>query len=450
MDKRDLKAYIRYDKDGRVISGGPRMNRFKPKSGGWEEIDIYASASCKPCKPGPPFISVWRTTAPDESITLPYSSSGTYSGIIDWGDGTTSDNSYANRTHTYATAGDYTITITGSIIKWSFGIYNNLSASNIISITQWGNIKLGNDGEYFSVCNTLNLSGVTDVLDLNGTTNLNRMFNGCTLLTTVNRLNEWNVSSVTNMSYIFNFSSSFNEDISAWDVSSVTDMSFMFTNTAFNQDISNWNVSNVTNMRGMFQVTALFNQNIGNWDVSGVTNMTQIFGSAIAFNQNIGSWNVSSVIDMDYMFISATAFNNGGSSTINNWDVSNVTNMAFMFANATSFNQNIGNWDVSSVTDMSFMLGGATSFNQNIGNWNVGNVTSMSDMFRDADAFNQNISSWNVSNVIDMPYMFYSAQLFNQDLSSWCVSSIPSTPTNFSIGASAWVLPKPVWGTCPV
>ncbi len=41
MDKRVNKAYVRYDKNGRIIPGGPRMNRFKPKSGGWKEIDAY-------------------------------------------------------------------------------------------------------------------------------------------------------------------------------------------------------------------------------------------------------------------------------------------------------------------------------------------------------------------------------------------------------------------------
>jgi hypothetical protein len=41
MDKRVNKAYVRYDKNGRIIPGGPRMNRFKPKSGGWKEINAY-------------------------------------------------------------------------------------------------------------------------------------------------------------------------------------------------------------------------------------------------------------------------------------------------------------------------------------------------------------------------------------------------------------------------
>jgi hypothetical protein len=48
-----------------------------------------------------------------------------------------------------------------------------------------------------------------------------------------------------------------------------------------------------------------------------------------------------------------------------------------------------------------------------------------------------------------MDQMFRVATSFNQDLSSWCVSLIPLSPSNFATGATAWVLPKPVWGTCP-
>jgi hypothetical protein len=59
------------------------------------------------------------------------------------------------------------------------------------------------------------------------------------------------------------------------------------------------------------------------------------------------------------------------------------------------------------------------------------------------------IGDWNVSNVTDMSGMFRNAESFNQDLSGWCVSEIPSQPSGFDYTADNWILPRPIWGTCP-
>ena len=109
----------------------------------------------------------------------------------------------------------------------------------------------------------------------------------------------WDVSNVTNMSYMF-YESSFNQDISSWDVSNVTDMQEMFCRTPFNQDIGSWDVSNVTNMSWMF-ANSSFNQDISSWDISNVTNMSWMFSKS-PFNQDISSWDVSKVKDMRMMF----------------------------------------------------------------------------------------------------------------------------------------------------
>jgi len=48
-----------------------------------------------------------------------------------------------------------------------------------------------------------------------------------------------------------------------------------------------------------------------------------------------------------------------------------------------------------------------------------------------------------------MAFMFAVAESFNQDLSGWCVTNIANEPDSFATGANAWVLARPVWGTCP-
>ena len=49
----------------------------------------------------------------------------------------------------------------------------------------------------------------------------------------------WNVSAITDMSWLFYNTASFNADISDWDTSSVTDMGVMFYYaSAFNQPLS--------------------------------------------------------------------------------------------------------------------------------------------------------------------------------------------------------------------
>ena len=233
------------------------------------------------------------------------------------------------------------------------------------------------------------------------------------------RIEDWDVSNVTNMKELFMDKSNFNEDISRWNTSNVTDMSRMFYDALkFNQDIGNWNTSKVTNMEDMFSASAYwykpsFNQDISRWDVSNVTNMSGMFYSAINFNQNIGGWDVSNVQDMSMMFRRANKFN----QDIGRWNTSNVKDMKKMFSDNTRFNQDIGRWNTSNVTDMSNMFNGATEFNQDISQWDVSNVEDMEYMFKDAKSFNRNISNWKPKYRTTSPdWVFKGSQMYFKNM----------------------------------
>jgi len=148
----------------------------------------------------------------------------------------------------------------------------------------------------------------------------------------------------------------------------------------------------------------------------------------------------------------------GGKSTdapkvtgIIQWGTGEWASMSFAFGGCVNLSLYLATDqpDLSGVTTMNTMFFGASSFNGDISDWDTSQVTNMFAMFSGASSFNGDISEWDTSNVTVMSDMFAGATSFNRDLSGWCVSLIPSAPPGFDGGATSWVLPKPVWGTCP-
>ena len=393
-------------------------------------LKLEYNISCYKCCPDP-FISVWDTTVINETINLPYSPSGVYDGTIDWGDGSpTSINSYANRSHTYASVGTYTITINGEITNFNFGLNDPTNVTNLISVTQWGscfNIVSGLSA--FEDCSSLTLTSVTDILDLTNVLTTVNMFAGCTQLTTVNNMDSWDVSSVTNMGGMFADCIQFNQPLNSWDVSSVLDMDSMFYYCFyFNQPLNSWDVSNVTNMGSMFLACVAFDKPLNSWDVSSVLDMGFMFNYCGNFDQPLNLWDVSSVTNMGSMFNECYIFN----QDISSWDVSSVLDMSLMFYYCQVFDQNIDSWDVSSVTNMGNMFRQCNDFNQPLNSWVVSGVTNMGGMFAQCAQFDQPLNLWDVSSVLDMSFMFSNCFVFNQDISSWDVSSVTNMGYMFS------------------
>lgn len=232
-------------------------------------------------------------------------------------------------------------------------------------------------------------------------------------------IENWDVSNVTLMNFLFQDKSSFDEDISGWDVSNVTGMRWMFKGaTAFNQDISSWDVGNVVDMEVMFENAASFNQDISSWDVSNVTDMVRMFSGATSFNQPIGSWNVSS-----------------------------LEQTGMMFYNADSFNQPLNSWDTGSMLNMDSMFRGASSFDQPIGNWDISNVTNISGMFRDAAAFNQDIGSWNPISLQSAGTFFFASPFSTSNYDALLIGWEAALQTAYPSGSGYTLTPFVDFGT---
>lgn len=96
-------------------------------------------------------------------------------------------------------------------------------------------------------------------------------------ITTLGDLSGWDVSNLTNASYMFRDCRSLTTigNLPGWDTSSLTDASSMFDNcyklTTLG-DLSGWNTSSLTNVSSMFSYCSRLSVNCSNWDVSKVTN----------------------------------------------------------------------------------------------------------------------------------------------------------------------------------
>jgi surface protein len=347
------------------------------------------------------FTSTWQVTA-GETITLPYEVAGTYSGTIDWGDSTTSVNSYANRTHTYATAGTKTISITG--VTTGFRFNNTGSRLNIRTITNWGTLRLGNSNEYFYGCSNLNLSTVSDTLDLTGTTFFANMFNGCTSLTSVNNINSWSSASVIGAGGMFYGCTNFNQALS-FNMSGCTSLTSMFNGCSILNSAITFNTNSATGMSYMFQNCTAFNSAITFTSTASVTSMASMFQNCTAFNKPI-NFNTGAVTQMNLMFSGCTNFNQAVP-----FNTALVTNMQSMFESCTNFNQVI-NFSTGAVINMSQMFAFCSTFNSPITFSSTANVTNMTSMFLVCGAFNQPLT-FNTVKVNTFQSMFFGCPNFN-------------------------------------
>lgn len=189
----------------------------------------------------------------------------------------------------------------------------------------------------FQLCPLLTSLNATGWNTSNGT-DMNSMFDNCSVLESITGISDWNTSNVTNMYQMFNHCEDLTSlDLSNWDTRNVTDMGFMFSgcNSLTPIGLANWNTSKVTNMGNMFSnCNSLTSLDLSGWDTSNVTGMYSMF---------LGCTHLATI------------------SGIENWDTSNVTSMRDMFNGCSSLAEIRMRGDVSKVTNVTGMFSSVKS-----------------------------------------------------------------------------------------
>jgi surface protein len=185
------------------------------------------------------FVWTVATTTSSETFTIPCQNVGTFDATVDWGDGSTSAiTAYndADLAHTYASAGDHQIRISGT----------------------FPNIYFNGAGDKTKVKSVENLGVV-------GWEALNRSFFGCSNLTSFVAGNT-DTSAVTDMGVMVYLCTSLTHvDVASFDTSSVTDMFFMFhaCSSLPTLDLTSFDTASVTTMQQMFQACPLLTDVVG-------------------------------------------------------------------------------------------------------------------------------------------------------------------------------------------
>ena len=165
-----------------------------------DDVNEYALSSVYPiavvtnAPPEDAFVTTWQTTSAGETITIPVrNAAGNYT--VHWGDGNSTTH-VTDATHTYAEAGNHTVSISGNFTQIRL-TGDATNAAKLQSIDRWGNI-----------------TWTTMVGAFEGAVNM-----------TYNAADTPDLSGVDSMIFMFSEAHSFDGNLSGWDVSSVTGMS---------------------------------------------------------------------------------------------------------------------------------------------------------------------------------------------------------------------------------
>ena len=295
--------------------------------------------------------------------------------------------------------------ITNNVENMSSMFYKCYSLIPFPDISSWNTEKLKDISKMFSECKSLpNKPSNWNLISLK---NMKNLFSK-NQITEINFISNWqNLSSVIDMSYLFNECNNLNKmpDLSKWDISSVEDISGLFKDC-----------KNLIQIKG-----------IEKWNVGKVKNMSNLFNGCEKLKSicDISKWNISSVTDLSYIFNDCKMLEY--MPDISKWDISNVENISHIFCNCINLSPipDISRWNTIKVKDMSNIFKNCKNISSipDISKWNTSNVENMGGIFYQCETLSilPDISKWKTSNVTSMFGMFCSCRSLRSlpDISKW-------------------------------
>ena len=377
------------------------------------------------------FISVWATTAINETITIPTQNIGTFNATVDWGDSSPLETitTYNGFSHVYAAIGEHTISITGTFPN----IYINYDASRlkIRKVLSLGNVGWTKLKNAFYGCANLNEFTVGST-DVSAVDNMSAMLGYCSLLTSVD-LSSFDTSLVTTMQSMFqNCTGLTSLDLSNFDTSSVTNMYVMFQNcTALTSlNVSSFDTSSVTNMNSIFRnCSALTSLDVSSFVTSSVTNMYLMFsGSSALTSLDLSSFATPLVTTMGYMFLGCSSLT---SLDVSSFVTSSVSNMAGMFTNCNALTSIVGveDWAITGLNG----TGDLTDF-LTVGKMTTAQYDNLLINWRAQDPFNGMTPSFGASTYTGGSAAATARQELG-DIDGWSISDGGIEPSAF---VSVW------------
>ena len=159
----------------------------------------------------------------------------------------------------------------------------------------------------------------------------------------------------------------YNLDLTDIDTSNIKDMEQLFSYTLNKIKkpvllrLDNWDVSNVENMAWMFnKCESIEDLNLGSWNTSNVENMSSMFSYCGALKTiNLSNFDTSHVINMKYMFNYCQSLKE---LDLSNFNTSKVEDMSYMFSNCRQLEKlDISNFSFENVKNCLSMLAGCNN-----------------------------------------------------------------------------------------